>query len=179
MAEKLNKDVVYRSAKHKDKDYFINDGGGLYLLVKSNGTKLWHFIFTFEGKRKRLSLGVYPDTALESARRKSEDARKQIAGGIDPAVIRDDVKKARQLGKQNQERVKGGLPILDSFADVTHKWLDSIAHLTSQTTHIKKTSRNERLAFPVLGDKPIKEIKSSDVLVALKPLIQINTFVWC
>jgi hypothetical protein len=59
MAEKLNKDAVYRAAKSKDKDYFINDGGGLYLLVKSNGTKLWHFVFTFEGKRKRHLSGYH------------------------------------------------------------------------------------------------------------------------
>ncbi|MEQ1622834.1 MAG: Arm DNA-binding domain-containing protein [Methylococcales bacterium] len=119
MAEKLNKDAVYRAAKPKDKDYFINDGGGLYLLVKSNGTKLWHFVFTFEGKRKRLSLGIYPDTTLEAVRRKAEEAREQIANGIDPAETRNKAKKAKKLVKQNQERLKEGLPILDSFADVT------------------------------------------------------------
>ena len=39
------------------------------------------------------------------------------------------------------------------------------------TTHTKKTSRIERLAFPTLGDKPIKEIKSADILATLKPMI--------
>ena len=39
MAEKLNKDAVYRAAKPKDKDYTINDGGGLVLLVKSSSAK--------------------------------------------------------------------------------------------------------------------------------------------
>jgi hypothetical protein len=34
MAEKLNKDAVYRAAKPKDKDYTINDGSVLALLVK-------------------------------------------------------------------------------------------------------------------------------------------------
>ncbi|MCQ8128316.1 Arm DNA-binding domain-containing protein [Methylomonas rivi] len=119
MAEKLNKDAVYRAAKTKDKDYFINDGGGLFLMVKTNGTKLWHFIFTCEGKRKRLSLGIYPDTTLEVARRKSEEARTQIADGIDPAEVRDQAKQIKQLSKQNQARIKEGLPSIDSFADVT------------------------------------------------------------
>lgn len=36
---------------------------------------------------------------------------------------------------------------------------------------IKKTSRLKRLAFPVLGDIAINQVKSSDVLAALKPLI--------
>ena len=54
MAKKLNKDAVYRAAKPKEKDYTINDGGGLYLVVKANGSKLWRFVYTFDGKRKRL-----------------------------------------------------------------------------------------------------------------------------
>jgi hypothetical protein len=48
MAEKLNKDAVYRAAKSKDKDYTINEGGGLVLLVKSRGVMLWRFIYRFE-----------------------------------------------------------------------------------------------------------------------------------
>lgn len=171
MAEKLNKDAVYKAAKPKEKDYFLNDGGGLYLWVKSGGSKLWQIVYTIEGKRKRLALGAYPGVTLEVARRKAEETNKQIANGIDPADIRNEAKKAKQLAKLNNERVNDGLPILNSFADVTRQWLASIVHLTTPTTHIKKTSRIERLAFPTLGDKPIKEIKSADILATLKPLI--------
>ncbi|WP_409521154.1 tyrosine-type recombinase/integrase [Methylomonas sp. MO1] len=38
-------------------------------------------------------------------------------------------------------------------------------------THTKKTSRIERLALPLLGDKPIKEVKLSEILAVLKPMI--------
>lgn len=171
MADKLNKDAVYKAAKPKEKDYFINDGGGLYLWVKSGGSKLWQFVYTIEGKRKRLALGAYPGVTLEAARRKAEETNQLIAEGIDPADTRHEAKKAKHLAKLNKERVNDGLPILNSFADITRQWLDSIAHLTTPTTHAKKTSRIERLALPALGDKPIKEIKSADVLAALKPLI--------
>lgn len=171
MAEKINKDAAYRAAKPKDKDYTISDGGGLSLLVKSNGVKRWIFIYRFEGVQNRLGFGTYPDTSLENARRKAEEAREQIANSVDPGGIRKEAKAARQLAKANDERISAGLPILNSFADITRQWLDSIAHLTSEKTHTKKTSRIERLAFPLLGDKPIKEIKSSDVLAVLKPMI--------
>ena len=172
MAEKINKDAVYRAAKSKEKDYFINDGGGLYLWVKTNGSKLWQFVYTVESNRKRLALGAYPGVTLESARRKAEELRQQLANGTDPADSRNEAKKTKQLAKLNKERVSDGLPIRDSFVDVSRQWLDSIVHLTTPTTHIKKTSRIEWLAFPTLGDKPIKEIKSADVLATLKPMIQ-------
>lgn len=171
MAVNLNKDAVYRTAKPKEKDYTISDGGGLFFFVGANGSKLWRFVYMIDGKRKKLAFGSYPATTLENARRKAEEARQQIAEGIDPGEIRRQEKAAKQLAKQNQGRQKEGLPILDSFADITRQWLASIAHLTTPTTHTKKTSRIERLAFPLLGDKPIKEIKSADVLAVLKPMI--------
>jgi len=171
MAKELNKDAVYRAAKPKDKDYKISDGGGLALLVKTDGVKRSEYVYRFSGKQNRLGFGLYPATSLENARGKAKDARKQIAEGIDPGEIRKQEKAAKQLARQNKDRQKEGLPILNSFADVTRQWLASIAHLTSITTHTKKTSRIERLSFPLLGDKPIKEIKAADVLSVLKPLI--------
>ena len=172
MAKELNKDVVYRAAKSKEKDYTINDGDGLVLLVKSTGVKSWRFIYRFGGKQNRLSFGAYPSTTTESARRKAEKAREQIANDIDPSKLKKQIKELADLADDNAKRKEDGLTILNSFADLTRQWLASIAHLTSVTTQIKKTSRLERLAFPVLGDLPIKEIKSSDVLAALRPLIE-------
>ena len=75
MAINLNKDTVYRAAKPKEKDYSINDGGGLYLFVGEKGSKLWRFVYSFEGKRRKISFGAYPNTTLESARRKAKEAR--------------------------------------------------------------------------------------------------------
>lgn len=171
MAEKLNKDTVYRTAKPKDKDHTIKDGGGLVLLVKSSGVKTWRFIYRIAGKQNRLGLGAYPATPLEAARRKAEEARTQIANGIDPSEAKKQAKQADHAYEENAKRKAAGLPIANSFADLARQWLDSIAHLTSATTHTKKTSRLERLAFPILGDMLINEIKSADVLRALKPMI--------
>ena len=171
MAKELNKDAVYRAAKSKDKDYMLNDGGGLYLFVSKKGARLWRFMYTFDKKQKKLALGIYPDVTLEAARRKSEDARDSVANGIDPSEIRIEKKKARQLVQSNNERVTDGLPIINSFADIAWQWLGSMEHLTNPTTQLKKTSRLERLVFPTLGDIAINTIKSSDILATLKPLI--------
>jgi len=171
MAKNLNKDTVYRAAKPKEKDYMINDGSGLYLCVGQKGTKSWRFIYTFNKKRSKLVLGAYPNVTLEAARRKAEEASENIANDIDPNDIKKNRKKALQISLSNIERVADGLPILNSFEDLTSQWLASIAHLTSDPTQIKKTSRLKRLAFPLIGDRSISEIKSSDILAILKPLI--------
>lgn len=35
------------------------DGGGLYIEVFPDGAKRWRYKYRFEGKEKRLALGVY------------------------------------------------------------------------------------------------------------------------
>ncbi|MFM8341490.1 MAG: tyrosine-type recombinase/integrase, partial [Methylomonas sp.] len=163
MAEKLNNDVVYRTAKPKEKDYSINDGGGLALHVNAKGSKLWRFVYTFEGKRYKIAFGNYPATSLESARQQAAIAREDINGGINPPDKRKSIKQVIQQDQQNTDRIKAGLPVIGSFGDVAHQWLKSLEHLTKPQTHIKKTSRIERLAFPLLGDKPIGDIKAADI----------------
>jgi hypothetical protein len=171
MAQNINKDVVYKAAKSKEKDYMLNDGGGLYLFVGKNGAKLWRLIYTFDKKQKKLALGSYPSVTLETARRKAEESRDNIANGIDPMAIRSEKKKTQQILNSNIKRVADGLPILNSFADISRQWLESIEHLTKTTTQTKKTSRLERLAFPMIGDIAINQIKSSEILAVIKPII--------
>jgi hypothetical protein len=78
MAKELLQDVTIRNAKPKDKGQRLNDGGGLYMLIKTNGAKWWRFDYTFAGNRKTLSVGVYPATGLSDARRKSAEARANV-----------------------------------------------------------------------------------------------------
>ncbi len=63
MAKDLLSDVTIRTAKPTNKDQRLNDGSGLYILIKPTGAKWWRFDYTFAGKRKTLSVGVYPNTA--------------------------------------------------------------------------------------------------------------------
>jgi hypothetical protein len=176
MALSINTDPTYKSAKSKTKDYSINDGGGLFLFVGAGGSKLWRFVYTFNGTRKKIAFGAYPSVTLDAARRDVEKARGNIAKGLDPIEIRRDENKAKRLSKSNNDRVADGLPILNSFADIAGQWLRSVEHLTKPTTQTKKTSRLERLAFPTLGDMAINQIKSSDIMAILKPLIDKNSF---
>jgi integrase len=171
MPKELLQDVTVKSAKPKEKDYRLNDGDGLYLIVKPTKAKWWRFDYTIDGKRKTLSLGTYPDVSLKSARKKADDARTSVADGLDPSEIRKSDKQVIQQEQQNIERKQSGQHIVGSFADVGTQWLKSLERLTKPQTHIKKTSRIERLVFPSIGDILINEVKSSEILALLKPLI--------
>lgn len=174
MALNLNKDVVYRAAKPNEKDYSINDGGGLSLFVGKTGTKLWRFVYTFTGKRKKLAFGAYPNVSLEAARRKAEEARENIANDIDPSAIRKAAKDARLQTAENEKRINAGLPVINSFEHVSREWLSATGHKVRDITQQKKIRRFELYVFPLIGSKPIAEIKSPDVFSIIKPLIAKN-----
>src|SRR5687768_5463391 len=100
-------DTAIRNAKPGEKPIRLFDCGGLYLEVSPSGGKWWRFKYRFEGKEKRLSLGIYPDVPLagrkgkstgkwiEGARDKRDKARQLLADGIDPGENRKAIKSAR------------------------------------------------------------------------------------
>jgi hypothetical protein len=45
-------------AQPKDKDYRLSAGNSLYLLVKTNGSKLWRMNYRFAGQQKTLAFGA-------------------------------------------------------------------------------------------------------------------------
>ena len=171
MARDLLQDIAIKSAKSDSKDYRMTDGDGLYLIIKTTGAKWWRFDYTFNGKRNTLSLGTYPDTGLKSARRKASDVRVLLSENIDPSQTRKNDKTIVIQNQQNNERITAGLAVIGSFEDVALQWLESTIHLTKSQTHIKKASRIKTYALPLLGTKAIQEIKASDILAVLKPLI--------
>lgn len=96
-------DTAVRNAKPDSKPYKLTDGDGLYLLVKDTG-KYWRFNYRFAGKQKTLALGVYPDITLKSAREKLLEARRLLAGEIDPGMAKRLQKAARREAATNSLR---------------------------------------------------------------------------
>ena len=75
-------------AKPKEKPYKLTDERGMYLLIHPKGGKWWRLDYRYQSKRKTLSLGTYPDVSIKVARKKRDDARSVLDGGVDPAFLR-------------------------------------------------------------------------------------------
>ena len=69
---------LHRRAGRGEKVGMKSDGGGLNF----QDGKYWRFAFYFAGKKKRLSLGVYPDVSLKMARQARDRVRELLAQGI-------------------------------------------------------------------------------------------------
>jgi hypothetical protein len=79
-------------ARPRGKAYKLFDERGMYLLVAPEGGRWWRFAYRFQGKRKQISLGVYPDVTLKRAREKRDEARTLVADGKDPSRERQKAK---------------------------------------------------------------------------------------
>jgi hypothetical protein len=97
----------------------LSDGDGLYILFNVKGASHgWRFDYTYQGKRKTLSLGTYPDTGLALARRKADEFRKMLAGDTDPSDIRQTEKAKAAEKVEAAKRVEAGEPPIGSFEAV-------------------------------------------------------------
>src|SRR5689334_3558041 len=102
-------DAAIRAAKPTNRPKKHFDGDGLFLLVAPSGGKWWRLKYFFGGREKSISLGTYPETSLARARQKRDEARRQIADGIDPSAKRKAEKNSRG----------------NTFSIVAAEWLES------------------------------------------------------
>lgn len=149
-------DIQANKAKPKEKDYKLNDGFGLYLLVTSTGSKLWRFDYRFNRKRKLMALGVYPTVTLAEARERREAARKLLANGVDPGQA-----------KKTQKSYMAALTD-NSLEVVALEWHKNFSRQWSSSHASRTMDRLKRDVFPWLGKKPIGEITPPEILTLLR-----------
>lgn len=145
-----------KQAKPRDKQYKMTDGGGMYLLVTTSGSRYWRYNYRFAGKRKTLSIGVYPEISLADARKLHQEAREKLAKGIDPG----EVKKVEKLTRH--------LAAAESFEAIGREWFAQNMDGKSKS-YLDRTLRIlEKDLYPVIGSRPIANVTAPELLAALR-----------
>ena len=160
-------ELAIKKAKPEAKDYKMADGGGLYLLVRTTGSKFWRLKYRIGGKEKLLALGVYPDVSLSEARDRREQARKLLANGSDPSAIKQAAKQVQQKTLQIAE---------NSFKNLAAE-LHKIKSPMWTAGHAKQWLISmEKYAMPVIGDRPIAEIEPMEIVGIMRAVEANGTF---
>lgn len=158
-------DTALRTIKSGDPRKRINDGDGLHLLLNVNGgSHGWRFAYTFHGRRNVLSLGTYPDVTLAQARRLADDARRALAGGLDPSSQRKTEKAARQHQQEARRRAAAGEPQEGTFEAVAREWLKVQSSKWASTYGDKIIARFKADVFPYIGMRPVAELTPPELL---------------
>lgn len=149
-------DIALKAAKPAEKPQRLFDGGGLYLEISTAGGKWWRFKYRFDGKEKRLSLGVYPDVSLKDARERRDEMRRLVANDVDPGVNRK-IQKAAKLERS-----------ANSFETIAREWYAKHSPGWAETHSSKIIRRLEKDVFPWIGGRPISEITAQELLTVLR-----------
>jgi len=160
MAEKKGKitfTVKWLNAlKPSAKETTWTEGQGLTLRVLPSGVKTWWYLYSINGKRRKMNLGGYPHVSLEEARRKHREAINQVTDGVDPQYIppvQEVVPEPEQL-------------TMSVLAELwATKW--------SQKHHSAKWANTLKLALekdilPIYGNRLASEIRRRDAVAILE-----------
>lgn len=151
-------DTKIRSISANGRTQRLFDGGGLYLEVSPKGGRWWRFKYSFMGREKRISLGVYPDVSLKLARERATEVRKQVTVGTDPSEVRQAQKEAQQRGADQ-----------DSFEAITREWFRTVYQPSVSPGQATRTLRRlERDVLPWIGKDPIQLVTAAKVLQVLR-----------
>lgn len=142
----MTTNLEIKNAQPKEKEYSLNLGTGLYIIVKPIGSKLWRFRYTFAKKRNMISLGKYPQVSIKQAKCKQQEFLELLDQGINPSAH-------KQIQKIKQATEK-------TFKEVALEW-----HLKKYDKGNERHSRLilQRMAkylFPLIGKIPIKSLEA-------------------
>ncbi|WDY57183.1 tyrosine-type recombinase/integrase [Pseudomonas sp. PSKL.D1] len=140
-----------KGSKPTDKQYMLGDSSGLGLLVHPNGSKYWHFRYTFRGRAMKMSLGVWPVVSLQEARDKAAECRRLVKNDINPgAKARADKREKREAG-------------LNTFKRAAEYWYQFKADSGRARATLKKIRDYlDKDLLPALGSKQLEEITRAD-----------------
>lgn len=164
MAGRLNRltsravDTISKPGRH-------SDGGGLYLLIRPNGTRYWTFLYErkIDGKRVQREIGLGSagrdgNLSLADARATAAEHRKALGAGLDPLTVKNAAEaerraKATTFGQYADDFVKAH----------SSKW--SNAKHAAQW----RSTLGDAYCRSIRG-KSVSEIDTAVVLKVLKPI---------
>ncbi len=136
-----------------------SDGNGLTLRVEASGSKHWVQRVTIHGKRRNLGLGGYPTVSLATARDMAIENQLAIKQGRDP------------LAEKQQAVQEAKRPKIATFAEATKQVVELRRPNWSNSKHAGQwESTLATYAFPVVGQKQVDDITTSDILTILAPI---------
>lgn len=134
--------------------------------MEQDNTKIWKFIYTFQGIRKDTSFGTFPKVTLAGARIKAKEFRELIENNIDPL---ENKKEQKLLQKETKKQKQHQINI------IIDKYFEKQQHNKglAESTVIKTKERLKNHFYLHLKEKEktiIHNISFDDIVKALQIL---------
>jgi integrase len=149
-------DAKVRTTKPGTKPIKMADGGGLYLEVRSSGTKLWRYRYRIADKENIFAIGEYPQISLAEARTQRDKARSLVKQGVHPSHNRQAERLSNQAANAN------------TFEAVANEWISKKS--SRWTPYYRRQVENFMAAdvFPHIGKLPIRSVTAAHLLEIIR-----------
>lgn len=142
-------DAALKSMKPKEKSYKVTDRDGMYVHVSTGGTISFRLDYRLNGRRETVTFGKYAPSGLSLARAREKclDAKRQITGGLSPAI--------------EKQREKRRIKEAKSFGEFGEKWMTAAP--MADSTRAMRRGIFERELLPAWRNRLLTEITSGDL----------------
>lgn len=149
-------DLMLKKLQATKKKYYLREGSGFTIRVLPSGVKTWLYIFTFDGRRHEMNLGLYPAVSLEVARQKYNEARKALLNGKNPAAA----ERERIEDRRKAPTVK----------DLCEEYVESHAKRFKRSWQKDERILNHDIV-PAWGKRKAADISKTDVVRLLEKIV--------
>ena len=149
-------DKKIQNLKPKAQRYEEWEGNGFGVRITPKGIKSFVFVYRFEGKPRRLTLGNYPTMSLADAHEAHAKAVKKLAQGIDPGAM--------AVSERREERKAPTVAgLVDEYME---KWAKTRKRSWKEDDRILKKD-----VLSAWGHRKAREITRRDVIRLLDDII--------
>jgi integrase len=139
-------------AKATHKNYKMIDGRGLYLLVRTSGSRIWKYDYRINLRRGTFTIGRYPEVSLSEAREAHINARRLVSKGINPTS-----EKHSQKLQLERDQLR--------FSDYAKEWVAK--QNLAPSTEKDLVQRLEKNLYPYLDKQRVEEFTTRSLLEVL------------
>jgi integrase len=158
-------DTFIRNLRPKEKMYQLREGAGFGIRVLPSGFRIWIFTYTYDGKRRQMNLGNYPDKSLADARTVYSIAYSILHDKHNPRDPQDERDQKHEAARQQREELRKA----STVADLAEEYIKKHAKPKKRSWEADERILDVKI-LPKWGKLKAREIKRRDVVLLLEEI---------